>query len=56
MYISFDYSCTSCPKVEQRLVKKDSKDNQMCQCQSPMKRLPAGTRTTFRFADTNLKK
>ncbi len=57
MYITFDYKCTTCGDTYTRFVKREEKDNQICACQSvtPMTRLPAGTRTTFRFADTKLK-
>ena len=55
MYITFDYRC-SCGNVESRFVRKEAKDNQRCaKCDSEMTRLPAGTRTTFKFADTKLK-
>ncbi len=55
MYISFDYRCSKCSSVEPRLVRKDEKDSQVCACGEPMVRLPAATRTTFRYADTKLK-
>lgn len=58
MFISFDYRCRSCFAVDSRFVKKMEKDEQRCnECDSttPLTRLPAGTRTTFRFADNKLK-
>jgi len=57
MYITFDYKC-SCGHVESRFVKRDEMDSQKCrECSATenMARLPAGTRTTFRHADTKLK-
>lgn len=55
MYISFDYRCTKCKAVTPKLVRREEKDNQTCECGGEQVRLPAATRTTFRFADTNLK-
>jgi len=57
MYITFDFKCLTCGEVRTRFVKREEIDKQMCACQTiePMKRLPAGTRTTFRYADTRLK-
>lgn len=65
MYVTFDFECPHCGRVEERFVKRDQVDNQDCVCvhglpsryhHMKMKRLPAGTRTTFRFADEALKK
>ena len=55
MYISFDYKCSKCHASEPKLVRREEKDSQVCQCGAPQTRLPAGTRTTFRYADTKLK-
>lgn len=55
MYISFDYKCSKCSAIEPKLVRREEQDSQVCQCGSPQTKLPAGTRTTFRFADTKLK-
>lgn len=57
MYITFDYKCTYCGHVESRFVKREHMDVQDCDapCNHPMQKLPAGTRTTFKFADTKLK-
>lgn len=58
MFISFDYRCPSCFTVDSRFIRKSEMDAQTCdECDSPtpLVRLPAGTRTTFRFADTRLK-
>jgi len=64
MYISFDYLCLNenCKEIESRMVKKEEMDKQVHHCNGNpnsvpyfMKKLPAGTRTTFRFADTKLK-
>ena len=57
MYITFDYKCPECGHVESRFVKREHMDVQDCNepCNHPMRRLPAGTRTTFKFADTKLK-
>jgi hypothetical protein len=57
MYITFDFKCGTCGDVQSRFVKREEIDKQLCACQTitPMTRLPAGTRTTFRYADTKLK-
>lgn len=63
MYITFDYRCPYCEHEESRFVKRTEMDDQECthpglpswHVPAPMTRLPAGTRTTFRFADTKLK-
>lgn len=66
MYITFDYKCL-CGHVDTRMVQRDEMDDQYhdpcpeasaitgAPCPMAMTRLPAGTRTTFRFADTKLK-
>lgn len=59
MYIAFDYLCPHCKHKETKLVERVSMDKQLCpNCVNyrNMTRLPAGTRTTFRHADTKLKK
>ena len=55
MYISFDYACEKCKAVEAKLVRREEIDSQVCRCGSPQRKLPAATRTTFRYADTKLK-
>lgn len=58
MYITFDYKCPACDEVEPRFVRREEMDVQhcnTCNLDQPMIRLPAGTRTTFRYADTKLK-
>jgi hypothetical protein len=55
MYISFDYKCRTCHSVEPRLVRREERDAQECECGSKMDKLPPATRTTFRFADSKLK-
>ena len=63
MYITFDYRCPHCGHEESRFVKRSEMDEQTCDhgglpsWHEPalMKRLPAGTRTTFRYADSKLK-
>jgi len=62
MYITFDYKCPKCGHVESRFVKREEMNDQVhraCAAPltggTPMVRLPAGTRTTFRYADTKLK-
>lgn len=57
MFVKFDMKCPTCnaeyPNV---FVKKAEMDNQRCgKCKDTLLRLPPGTRTTFRFADTRLK-
>lgn len=56
MYITFDYHCPACTETTERFVKKTDQDAQKCDCGTPLKRLVAGTRTHFRFADSKLKK
>lgn len=63
MFITFDYLCPYCRARESRFVRRSAMDEQ--ECQHPglpswhgptrMTRLPAATRTTFRYADTKLK-
>lgn len=63
MYITFDYRCPYCGNEESRFIKRTDMDNQSCthgdlgswHTPSIMTRLPAGTRTTFRYADNKLK-
>jgi len=62
-YITFDFKCSHCGNVDSRFVKREEMDNQTCEHEglpswhqpSLMTRLPAATRTTFKFADTKLK-
>ena len=57
-YITFDYRCHTCNEIDSRFVKRTDMNDQWCPKHSapkPMTRLPAGTRTTFRFADQKLK-
>lgn len=61
MYITFDFKCLTCKQVDTRLVRREHMDMQVCTqgtgCDgTDMIRLPAGTRTTFRFADRKLKR
>jgi hypothetical protein len=62
MYITFDYKCPSCGHTEPRFVRRSEMDDQVHRACAPplsggipMTRLPAGTRTTFRYADRKLK-
>lgn len=51
-FITFDYRCKPCDVEEERLVLKSDMDAQRCgNCKGLMVRLPAGTKTTFKFAD-----
>ena len=58
-FIPFDYRCETCGHEEERLVLKKDKDSQRCkqlvcethECKGQMKRMPAGPKTTFKFAD-----
>ncbi len=57
-YITFTYRCSEGDHEEDRLVRREEQHNQYCELhpfQGPMTKLPAGTRTTFRYADTKLK-
>lgn len=54
-FITFDYRCDKGHEQERLVLRKDM-DAQRCEtCKGLMRRLPAGTRTTFRFADNKLK-
>ena len=62
-YVVFDYVCPTCARRDDnKMVRRSEMDEQYCgtNCDGdhPTKlvRLPAGTRTTFRFADGSLKK
>jgi DNA-directed RNA polymerase subunit RPC12/RpoP len=56
MFIRFNYRCPTCGHEEERFIKKEQMDEQMCPaCTVPLTRLPAAPRTTFRFADRRLK-
>ena len=54
MYITFDYKHPD-GRIESRFVKRSEMDQQVNDKGEKLMRLPAGTRTTFRFADTRLK-
>lgn len=55
-FITFDYRCLQCGHEEERLVLKSEMDAQRCKhCNGQTARMPAATRTTFRYADTKLK-
>lgn len=54
-FITFDYRCEK-GHEDSRMVLRKEMDAQRCkECKGLMRRLPAGTRTTFRFADRKLK-
>lgn len=65
-HITFDFQCPDCGHRETRLVRRSEMDQQVCPvtnegiplppCAATMVRLPAGTRTNFRFADRRLKR
>lgn len=58
-FITFDFQCQDCGKVEERMVRRSEVYAQMCDCAAeeafkeavPMKQLPAGPITTFKFGD-----
>jgi len=59
-FITFDYGCTSCAhREENKLVRRSEMDSQTHEAPDgrthEMTKLPAGSRTHFRFADTKLK-
>ena len=59
MFITFRYRCPTCGHEEDRFVRRDQMDVQTCERHKQstlMARLPAAPRTTFRFADRNLKR
>ncbi len=62
MYIVFDFRCTQCGHQESRIVRREEMEEQRHRCAEfntkthQMIRLPAGTRTNFRFNDTKLKR
>lgn len=53
-FVTWDYRCQNCGRVEERTVRRSEQDNVTCTCSTAppplMKRLPAGPATTFRFA------
>lgn len=63
MYISFDYRCPECNSEASLFVRREDMDEQVCRhCVSGnphndvrMTRLPAATKTHFKFADQKLK-
>ena len=56
-FITFTFRCPSCKHTEEdKLVRRTEMDDQPCpRCNDTLVRLPAGTRTHFRFADSKLK-
>lgn len=51
-YITFDYKCDACGASQERMIKRDQKDEQDCrECGSRMTRLAAGPTTSFKFND-----
>ena len=57
-FITYDFQCQDCGKVEERMVRRDEVNSQVCSCMfpgrrtfGPMKILPAGPITTFKFGD-----
>jgi putative FmdB family regulatory protein len=49
-YILYDFECTKCSKVEERLVGRDEVDSQVCECGDKMERLmpaPRGYVSTY---------
>lgn len=59
MFIAFTYKCPACGHTEDRFVRRSEMDVQVCTRNKAMRlmtRLPAGTRTTFKFADGRLKR
>ncbi len=62
MYITFNFKCSACGHTDVRMVDRSKVDSQVCRkasttfpCLGLMAKLPAGTRTHFRFNDTKLK-
>lgn len=57
MYVVFDYQCPVCGHVEaDKLTLRDEHLPHCPTCLWVMKRLPAGTKTHFKFADQKLKR
>lgn len=54
-FISFDYKCLQSGEIVSKFIKKIDMNDQTCRCGAPMVKLPPGTKTHFRFADTKLK-
>jgi len=53
-FITFDFKCQTCGKIEERFVKRAEVGMQFCDCVrggSAMDRQPAGPITTFKFGD-----
>lgn len=62
MYVTYDYKCVECGRIEERMVRREKRDHQVHSHPIGvgldlfyMKRQLAAPRTTFRFADTRLK-
>ena len=57
-FVTFDFECNRCGKqYPDKMVLRKDMDAQRCDdCKGQLRRLPAATRTTFRFADRKLKK
>lgn len=53
-FVTWDYKCRNCGRVEERTVRRSQQDDQRCDCSTAppplLERLPAGPATTFRFA------
>jgi len=58
VYTVFDYKCVQCGhRAVDQMVRTTKKDKQFCpSCNATLVRMPAGTPTTFKFADTKLKR
>lgn len=53
-YITLDFKCPTCGKIEERFVRRSEVGMQFCDCVtggSAMNKLPAGPMTKFKFAD-----
>ena len=50
-FITNDYRCEKCDKIEERMVRRSEIKNQECECGSKMKQLIGGPITTFKFGD-----
>ena len=50
-FITNDYRCADCDRVEERMVRRSETGEQVCQCGGDMKQIIGSPITTFKFHD-----
>ncbi len=50
-YITYDFKCQTCGKIEERFVKRSEVSMQFCDCGSAMGKVMPAPITTFKFGD-----